>query len=226
MKCLKIRSLFFAGIFFLSFLLSFGDVFAQTDIYSNDEDSSYHVSEDTVWTKLQETDSIYKGIVANSYNQTWWASSGSSLPEIIKYKEFYIQAQQATNRSVLYMITLSKMLDNLGIKHLYFSTYFFDYSSHDNYKDLEALPWTQINQGMEEWSKQFGDIRGSEVQPRPLIHLKYIIEHLLPKLDLALDPQISNAVYSLVDKVEFIPYDIDRSQIWNNLKDEINLLFE
>jgi len=182
--------------------------------------------EDTVWTELQETDSVYKGIVANSYNQTWWATSGSSLPEIIKYKEFYIQVQQAINRTVLYMITLSKLLDSLGIKHLYFSTYFFDYSSHDNYEDLKNLPWVQFDQGMEEWSRQFSNIRGTEIQPKPLIHVKYIVENLLPKLGIVLDSKISNAVYSLVNSIEFTPYNCDRDQIWNNLKDEINLLFK
>ena len=51
MKCFKIRSLFFTGILFLSFLLPFNLAFAQIDIYSNDDDGSYHISEDTVWTK-------------------------------------------------------------------------------------------------------------------------------------------------------------------------------
>lgn len=182
--------------------------------------------EDPIWEKLQKTDSVYKDITAEEYNQVWWATSGSSLAEITKYKQFYIQSQQAVNRTVLYMITLSKMLDSLGIQHLYFLTYSFDYSLHDNYKNLRELPWIELNQGMEEWSKQYIELRGTEIQPKPIIHVKYIIEKLLPKLDITLDSIICDKIYFLINGINFVPYDIERAQIWIDLKDEINLLFK
>lgn len=182
--------------------------------------------EDTVWKKLQKTDKVYRDITADVYDQLWWATSGSTVAEIVKYKEFYIQPNQATNRSVLYMIALSKMLDGLGIRHLYFLTYFSDYSSHENYKNLQQLNWVDLTQGVEEWAHQYADIRGSEIQPKPLIHAKYIFENLLPKLNIAVELPIRDKIYFLISKINFVPYDVDRAQIWINLKNEINLLFK
>lgn len=182
--------------------------------------------EDYIWENLQKTDSVYNEITAEKYNQIWWATSGSSLSEITRYKEFYIQPQQAINRTVLYMIALSKLLTNLNIQHLYFSTYSFNYSSHDNYKNLKEISWVELGQGMQEWSTQYPEIRGIEIQPKPIIHVKYIIEKLLPKLGITIDLDIINKIYLLTNKINFVPYDVERAQVWMNLKNEISLLFK
>ncbi len=180
--------------------------------------------EDKQWEMIQETDKVYQGITATSFDQTWWSTSASELDEINQYKSFYIQFQQATNRTVLYMITLSKILNSLNIRHVYFSTYSFDHSTHTNYKELKELPWIDFPMGMEEWSRDHDKIRKNEIQPSPLIHLKYIIEKILPKLQIKINIKILDEIYKLVDDYDFEPYHWDREQIWKNLKNEISLL--
>lgn len=66
MKYFKKCSLFLSGLFFLSlfsFLLSFNNVFAQTNIYGDEADGIYHISTDTIWTKDSGPYIIYQGVV-------------------------------------------------------------------------------------------------------------------------------------------------------------------
>jgi hypothetical protein len=182
--------------------------------------------EDDSWDDLQKTDDVYRDLIAESFEQRWWCSSKSELPDIIKYNEFYIQSQQAINRSILYMITLSGLLDKLSIPHLYFLTYSFDYSSHKNYPDIKKLPWIDLNQGMCEWSDLYPDLRGDNIQPRPFLHAKYIFEKILPGLNIKLDTAVQEQINDRLSKIYFTAYDPDRDQIWSNLKNEINMLFK
>lgn len=180
------------------------------------------IIQDNQWDELQKSDPVYKDINSTVFKQKWWATSGSKLKEIEYYQDFYIQSEQYVNRSVLYMIALSKMLDSLDIKHRYFLTYEFDYSAHENYQDIKKLPWIDFDKGMEEWSRQFDD-RGQEIQPSPQIHLRWVLLKILPSLNINIDQE---KILNLVDNYKFNAYDPDRNQQWLNLKHEINLLLK
>lgn len=180
--------------------------------------------QDNNWEQLNDKDEIYKGIIANAYNQQWWATSASILPEIKHYNNFYIQKEQALNRSVLYMISLSKMLTALDLQHYYFQTETVDYSNHNNYEDVLNLPWIEMT-GMDNLSRMH-PLRGNEIQPSPIVHFEWIIEKILPKLHFEIDSDKVKKISKLIKDQNFIPYHYDRVQIWKNLKDEISLLFK
>jgi len=171
------------------------------------------IVEDAQWMDLQQTDPKYKNIKSTVFDQTWWSTSGSDLKEIQKYRNFYIQHEQAMNRSVLYMISASKMLKSLNIDHKYFLTYKFDYSTHDNFSELSALPWIDF-QGMDEWTTNTG-IRGDEMQPSPQSQLAWVENKLLSYCTFNVDNL--NKIRHLINNQKFKPYDSDSAQIWSDI---------
>jgi hypothetical protein len=171
------------------------------------------IVEDAQWMDLQQTDPKYKNIKSTVFDQTWWSTSGSDLKEIQKYRNFYIQHEQAMNRSVLYMISASKMLKSLNIDHKYFLTYKFDYSTHGNFSELSALPWIDF-QGMDEWTTNTG-VRGDEMQPSPQSQLAWVENKLLPYCTFNVDNL--NKIRYLINNQKFKPYDPDSAQIWSDI---------
>jgi len=171
------------------------------------------IVEDAQWMDLQQTDPKYKNIKSTVFDQTWWSTSGSDLKEIQKYRNFYIQHEQAMNRSVLYMISASKMLKSLNIDHKYFLTYKFDYSTHGNFSELSALPWIDF-QGMDEWTTNTG-IRGDEMQPSPQSQLAWVENKLLSYCTFNVDNL--NKIRYLINNQKFKPYDPDSAQIWSDI---------
>jgi len=180
------------------------------------------IIQDEEWKKIHKSDERYKHIESTIFNQYWWSTSASAIEEIRHYNKFYIQKEQAINRSVLYMISLSKMLKSLNIKHYYFQTYTIDYSGHSNYKDVLDLPWIELS-GMAEWAKSH-PLRGNEIQPAPIVHFDWVIEKILPKLNLSLDKEKLLTVSERLHN--FVPHHYDRKQIWENLKNEISMLLK
>jgi len=168
------------------------------------------ILEDSYSESIKQEDPIYSNIDKTVFDQTWWSSSASTQ-EVIKDYHRLIGPTQSQNRSKLFAISLSHTLKSLGIKHLYFSTYAVDFLD----KDTERLPWIDTA-GMESYSQKFAD-RGNEVQPRPIIHLNYLIEKILPRLDIKFDQKIFDLVYN----TKFVAYDPDREEKWKNLREEI-----
>lgn len=173
--------------------------------------------EDHAWVDLQQKDDVYRNINSTVFSQDWWCTSGSTLPEIKQYKKFYVQGTQAINRSVCYMISLSKMLDSFGIKHGYFLTYPFDYTAHSNYKDLVNLPWID-NVDMDTWTKNTG-VRGDEIQPSTVSQCMWVIDKLTGFLNI--DQHHASKVLSLIQESTIIPYDADREKFWQDFKNKL-----
>lgn len=166
--------------------------------------------EDSYSESIKQQDPVYKDIDNTVFDQTWWSSSASEQ-EVIKNYHRLVGPAQAQNRSKLFAISLSHTLKSLGIKHLYFSTYAVDFLD----KDTELLPWVDTD-GMESYSQKFSN-RGNEVQPKPIVHLTYLREKILPKLDITLNQKIVD----LIEGTEFVAYDPDREETWNDLRKEI-----
>lgn len=182
------------------------------------------ILENEEWKLLQETDTVYKNIIANVFEQTWWSTSNSQLKEILNYNDFYVQKTQAINQSLLYMISLSNMLSNLKIKHYYFSTPTINWNNNYLFKFVNKLPWIE-KMGMEEWSSNL-EFRGNQIQPSPVIHFKWVVEKILPALKINIEKDIIDKIYKILIDNQFEPYYFDREQKWKNLKNEISLLFK
>lgn len=173
--------------------------------------------EDDKWAELQQKDDVYRNINSKVFGQNWWCTSGSTLPEIKEYKNLYIQRTQAINRSVCYMVALSKMLDSYGIKHGYFLTYPFDYSVHGNYADLTNLPWVDTVD-MDTWTTNTG-VRGNEIQPSTVSQCMWVVDKLTAFL--SIEPTHASKVLSLIQESNIIPYDPDRDKFWQDFKNKL-----
>jgi len=180
--------------------------------------------QDQTWATLNAEDVDYSGILANVGNHRWWSTSNSKLEAIRYYKEYYVQSVQSLNRTVLYMIALSKMLETKNINHCFFSTYELDYAGHELFSTVETLPWTAWP-AMETYSYKFS-FRGKEIQPHPIIHLHYVIDYILPSLNLKLYKDKTSAIIDIVSAKMFEPYYYDRIQQLEDLKNEVSLLFK
>jgi len=169
------------------------------------------IIEDSFSEYVKQADNVYRDIDKTVFDQTWWCASASKQAIIKNYYRM-IGPIQSQNRSKLFAITLSHTLKSLGIKHLYFSTYSVDFLDNDT----ELLPWIDTD-GMESYSQKFSN-RGDEVQPTPIVHLNYLKENILPRLNIELDQKIVD----LVENVNFVAYDPDRGEKWNDLREKIS----
>jgi hypothetical protein len=175
------------------------------------------------WAQLQEKDSVYNNNNSKVFDQEWWCSSASRLPEILHYKSFYVEIEQAVNRTVLYMISLSKLLDSLGIQHRYFLTYSHDYSAHTNFEDLRALPWINFGQGMDEWTTTNTQNRGNDIQPSTQSQLSWIVNNLLQYI--AHDQSRLDSISDTINSTQFVAFDPDRQQQWQDIKQKYDCFF-
>jgi hypothetical protein len=116
------------------------------------------------------------------------------------------------------MISLSKLLDFYKIPHYYFLTYSYDYSSHPNFADLKSLPWINFGQGMEEWILSNTTNRGKEIQPSTQSQLDWLLHNCLPHLDY--DQKRLYAIIDEINSTKFIPYNSDREEIWESIKNK------
>ena len=78
-----------------------------------------------------------------------------------------------------------------------------------------------MNSSMMHWCAQSSD-RGDQIQPSPIIHYRYVVEKILPRLKISLVASLEN----LIKKYNFLAYDPDRNHIWKEFKREADLFFK
>lgn len=182
------------------------------------------ILETSDWHELQKTDEVYRNNRYRVFDNIWWPTSGSALPEIRHYHNFYVQSKQALERSIIYMISLSGFLDNLGISHHYFLTYELNFGAHSLCDKVKSLPWVPAP-SMETWSR-FRPDRGNEVQPSPAVHYKFVEEFLLPALGIDVERDVLEKIENRVRQMEVVPFYYDREKIWSEAKHEISSFFK
>ena len=137
-------------------------------------------------------DTKYKAEIAAAdpvYNENiydnWWLSSASTQPYVKTYHNDYIGTIQRRSRTKNYIISLAAILENRNIPYLFTTTYA---SEHYPTSDInwDNWVWHEPGQGMQEYSllPRFEDIRLTEVQPSPLVHMQWVLDILQPKLSL------------------------------------------
>jgi hypothetical protein len=119
-------------------------------------------------------------------DRSWWLSSDSQLEYVKKYHQNYISIEQHKLRSINYIKLTELYLKQIQMKNfLFFSSNKLDFL---NLPESECLDWTVWNEhlgknSMAEYAeKHCSQYQTQEVQPHPMVHLKYLKEILLPKL--------------------------------------------
>lgn len=154
------------------------------DIINNNENKiSPVILQDKVYNKS------YSNIKLD--NRHWWLSSNSQTDYVKKYHNQYISREQHKLRSINQIKLVELMLKEIKInKFLFFSSYKLDFLK---LKEANIIDWTVWNDMHGHNSMQeYGDsvlpqYKTTEVQPHPLVHLNYIKEIILPKLNIIID---------------------------------------
>ena len=122
--------------------------------------------EDDVWHTIVKNDPVYFFNLHIAGNETWWPSSASTANEVIEYHSKFVQPQQHLTRINDYMILLENTLSNINCDYVFTST-------NDQH---------QFSLGAD-----FKDTRGAEIQPSPVVHLNWLVEIILPQLQIVPD---------------------------------------
>jgi hypothetical protein len=150
--------------------------------------------EDDSWQYIVSNDPVYYfNTVADGNDRKWWLSSASKSKEVQQYHDQYVQKNQDLNRNRIYQTLVDHTALALDCKILHTST--------QDQENFSRLP-------------QFFSTRQSEVQPSPVVHFYWLIEQVLPKVDINVDQVLKHKLERLINQTPWIPYCPDRQETW------------
>lgn len=154
--------------------------------------------QDESWQSTISSDPVYHFNVNSDHcNRSWWLSSGSTNQEIKNYHKRLVQFQQQDRRQQVYQILVSHTCRNLNCQMVYTST-----STQDKFSRGERFKLS----------------RQDQVQPSPIVHFYWLIEEILPHVNIVVDRQRQETLESIINQTTWIPYDPDREEIWSQIK--------
>ena len=156
------------------------------------------VLEDQRWSALADADSTY------SFNQHdgWWLTSASRTAEVREYHTKFVQRKQHLLRLEMYKELIKNTLENNNCKYVFTST-------HDQSIYARKFP---------------ENIRLNQTQPSPFVHYSWLIEHILPAVNLEIDQSRSNILKNLILQQNWEPFYYDRTKVWDDLLEELNIV--
>jgi hypothetical protein len=157
--------------------------------------------EDNSWQQIIKTDPVYHfNTIADCENRKWWLSSASQGKEVQHYHEQYVQPQQHLNRDRVYRTLVDHTAVALDCKILHTG-----------------------NRDQEKFSQQprFASTRQTEVQPSPVVHFYWLIEHVLPQIGITVDPTLQLQLEQLINQTQWVAYCPDRENTWANICNQL-----
>lgn len=162
------------------------------------------IIEDDVWNDIAVSDSVYGNNLYKDNDITWWLSSASTNSHVLKYHDFFVQPKQAKIRTGMYQILVENYLQNQKCHAVFTST-------------LEELKFSNQD--------QYRTVRGSEVQPSPIVHFDFLVQKLLPQTKLTPCPVVLEYVKKAIESQQWEPYHEDRfTNLEEIIKHSRNLL--
>lgn len=162
------------------------------------------IIEDDMWNDIAVSDSVYGNNLYQDTNLTWWLSSASTNPHILKYHDFFVQPKQAKIRMNIYQTLVENYLQNQKCHAVFTSTL-----EEQNFSNQE----------------QYQTVRGIEVQPSPIVHLDFLVQKLLPQTKLEPYPAVLKYVKNVIESRQWEPYHEDRfAELEEIIKHSRNLL--
>lgn len=154
------------------------------------------IIQDEEWRKIAKNDLQYHFNTYDVGNQTWWLSSASCNVDVRRYHNFFIQDKQQEQRLQDQRKLVAGYLVSKG------STYVDISTPHQQEFSMQA---------------RFNRIRGTEIQPTPIVHYHYLVEVIIPSLPITIDQDRIKRLGKLISQREWHPYHPDRQQIWSDL---------
>ena len=158
------------------------------------------IIQDEQWKDIVVADPVYHFNTHQLANCEWWLSSGSSSPKIREYHQTYVQSAQSAHRLKVYQQLVKEILDKSRCKYLFITT-----PEQDQYSKITH-----------------SEIRGNEVQPSTLSHFYFLIEKIIPQLNL--HSKLINRLEQILINTTWPPYDPDRQEKWVKIQQDLNQL--
>jgi hypothetical protein len=157
--------------------------------------------QDDSWQSTISNDPVYHfNFNTDLGNRSWWLSSTSTNEEIKNYHTRFVQSQQHARRQQVYRTLVSNTCNNLNCRVIYTSTYEQDRFSR---------------------STRFKLNRQDQIQPSPIVHFYWLIEEILPHVDIVIDRQRQKTLETIINQTTWTPYDPDREEIWSQIKNQL-----
>lgn len=155
--------------------------------------------QDSNWESVLQLDPLYSFNTYKTSQGTWWCSSGSKTKVVKHYHDYYVQDQQSALREKNQKILIESYLKQCA-RYVCTSTDEQDIFARD---------------------QRFSKFRGHEIQPAPLLHYHWLIESIIPRSKLTIDIKRSQELGNRISSHQWIPYDPDREEIWNNMSKDL-----
>lgn len=154
------------------------------------------------WDEIIQNDPVYNSNTYAGKSGNWWCSSASTVPEVEFYHKRYCNPKQSVLRSENYKRLVDAYLEQQKCTWTFTTTYAQDKFIKD--ENLQHL-------------------RGSEVQPSPITHLKFLMGSIVPSIavDVGIDPDRLDALQSLIENTTWTAYDPDRESIWQEIVSQL-----
>jgi len=157
--------------------------------------------QDDSWQNIIANDpTYYFNINVDSQDRKWWLSSASKVQEIQNYHSIYVQQHQHNRRQQVYHALVSQTASNLNCQIVHTSTESEDIFGQDT---------------------RFKSTRQTEVQPTPIVHFYWLIEKIIPQINVTVDTNLQKELESLINETHWIPYDPDRESIWAEINNRL-----
>lgn len=152
--------------------------------------------EDKHWFVIGKTDPVYHFNFHKCTHGIWWISSASQQPQVREYHEKFVQAGQHNLRLKNYQTLVQNTLENINCNYVFTSTY-------------EQQYYSTLN--------RFKDTRQQEIQPSPIVHYYFLVEKILPTLNIPVDPTRQQRLVQLITAQTWQPFDPYQTDIWQDL---------
>jgi hypothetical protein len=157
--------------------------------------------QDQSWQDIINNDSVYNfNVVTDSKDRSWWLSSGSKSAEVLQYHVNYVQLCQHQRRREIYQQLVFETASNQNCHIIHTSTDDQERFSHN---------------------ERFRLIRQNEVQPSPAVHFYWLIEQIIPQLNVSVDCKLQSKMESMILQTTWAAYDPDRQEIWTNIVEQL-----
>lgn len=158
------------------------------------------IIQDSQWKDIVTNDPVYHFNIHHLDDHQWWLSSGSSNPMIKQYHQTYVQSAQSAHRLKVYQQLVKEILDKSQVDYLFITT-----PEQDQYsKTIHS------------------EIRGSEIQPSPLSHFYFLVEKIIPQLNL--HSNLIDRLEQVLINTAWLAYDPDRQEQWIKIQQDLNQL--
>jgi hypothetical protein len=152
--------------------------------------------EDKHWFVIGKTDPVYHFNFHKCTHGIWWISSASQQPQVREYHEKFVQAGQHHLRLKNYQTLVKNTLENINCKYVFTSTH-------------EQQYYSTLN--------RFKDVRQQEIQPSPIVHYYFLVEKILPNLNITVDKSRQQRLEQLITAQPWQPHDPYQAAVWQDL---------